>query len=121
MAIANAQLVGYLGQDPELRYLDTGTAICTFTMAVNVNEKVDGRWQNVPNWYQIVATGRLAETFDQYVSKGEKLAVAGNLSINKYHDKEGNEKTNVRLYVRDFEFFNPKDIQEAEDDGDVPF
>ena len=73
-------IAGYLGRDPEMRYTPNGTPVTTFTMASN-RRWVDqqGQQQEETIWFRISTFGRLAETCNQYLSKGRAVLVEGRL------------------------------------------
>src|SRR5919199_4783785 len=74
------QLIGHLGQDPEVKYTATGTARTTFSLATSQRWKdADGRVQEAIEWTRCVAWGALAEVCAQYVTKGSHVYVAGRL------------------------------------------
>ncbi|HID89454.1 MAG TPA: single-stranded DNA-binding protein [Anaerolineae bacterium] len=73
-------IAGHLGRDPEMRYTPNGTPVTTFTMASN-RRWVDqqGQQQEETIWFRISTFGRLAETCNQYLSKGRAVLVEGRL------------------------------------------
>ncbi|MCF7800698.1 MAG: single-stranded DNA-binding protein [Candidatus Marinimicrobia bacterium] len=88
-------LVGRLGQDPEVRYAPSGTAVANFTMATNeVRRDRDGNNQESTDWHKIVAFGKTAEFLEQYIKKGDMIYVEGKLQTRSWEDKDG-----VKRYV----------------------
>ena len=86
-------LVGNLGRDPEVRHLESGATVATFTMATNENYRdKSGEWQTVTQWHNIVAWRYLAEMAERSLKKGSLVYVEGKLTNRKYQDKDGNDK-----------------------------
>ncbi len=86
-------LVGNLGRDPEVRHLESGATVATFTMATNENYRdKQGEWQTVTQWHNIVAWRYLAEMAERSLKKGSLVYVEGKLTHRKYQDKDGNDK-----------------------------
>ncbi len=86
-------LVGNLGQDPELRYTGSGTAVCNLRLATNESYKdAAGEWVERTEWHSIVAWSRLAEICNEYLKKGSQVYFEGSLQTRSYEDKDGNTK-----------------------------
>ena len=87
------QLIGNVGQSPELKTFETGTKKASFSLATNetfINAKGE-KVENV-NWHNIVVWGKLSEVISKHVSKGQELAIEGKLNNRSYEDKDGNKK-----------------------------
>lgn len=87
-------LVGNLGRDPEIRSLETGTKLASFSIATNENylDKNTGNWNTITEWHNIKAWRRLAESIETRLKKGTLVYVEGKLTHRKYTDKDGVEK-----------------------------
>ena len=85
-------LVGNLGRDPEVRYAQSGTAICTLRLAVTERRKDGDGWKDHTEWMDVVTFGKTAENAGQYLQKGRQVYVEGRLQTRQYKDKEGVEK-----------------------------
>jgi single-strand DNA-binding protein len=72
-------LVGNLGSDPELRYVQSGEAVTNFSLAVNRVWNKDGEKQSETTWFRISVWGKQAEATNQYLSKGRQVLVEGRL------------------------------------------
>ena len=91
--INKVTLVGNLGKDPEVRHLESGATVATFTMATNENYKDKaGEWQTVTQWHNVVAWRYLAEMAERSLKKGGLVYVEGKLTTRKYQDKDGNDR-----------------------------
>lgn len=86
-------LIGNLGRDPEIRHLEGGSAVATFTVATNESYRDKaGEWQTVTEWHNIIAWRNLAERVEKQLSKGKLVYIEGKLTHRKYQDKDGNDK-----------------------------
>lgn len=95
-------LVGNLGQDPELRYTGTGTAVCNLRLATNESYKdASGEWIERTEWHSIVAWGRLGEICNEYLHKGSQVYFEGSLQTRSYEDRDGNTKYVTEIKARE--------------------
>lgn len=83
-------LVGNLGKDPEVRYLDNGVAVANFSLATTENYKnKEGERVSQTEWHNIVLWRGLAEVAEKYLKKGASIYVEGKIKTRKWEDKEG--------------------------------
>ncbi len=96
------QLIGNLGQDPELKKTESGKSVTRFTMATTETYK-NGEGQKVEDttWHNIVAWNGLAEIASRYLKKGREVAVEGRLTHRPYEDKEGNQRYFTEVVLSD--------------------
>lgn len=86
-------LVGNLGNDPETRYSQSGSAITTISVATSESWKdKNGEQQERTEWHRVKFFGRLAEIAGEYLKKGRQVYIEGSLRTEKYTDKNGVEK-----------------------------
>ena len=87
-------LIGNLGRDPEVRYMPSGSAMCTVAIATSRNwkNKDSGERQEETEWHRVVFFDRLAEIVGEYLKKGKSIYVEGRLKTRKWTDKDGVEK-----------------------------
>ena len=99
-AIKNkVQLIGNLGQDPEIVTLDNGSKLAKFSIATNESYKnKEGEKVTETQWHNVVAWGKTAEIVENYLAKGKEVAVEGKLMHRSYETKEGEKRyvTEVR-------------------------
>jgi len=88
-------LVGNLVRDPEIRYINSGAAVCKFTLAVNRRSKQ----QEETDFIDCVTWDKLAETCNTYLKKGMSVLVDGRLSIRSYETKEGEKRKAAEVVV----------------------
>ena len=82
-------LVGNLGNDPEVRYSQSGSAITTISVATSESWKdKDGNMQERTEWHRVKFFGRLAEIAGEYLKKGRQVYIEGSLRTEKYQDKQ---------------------------------
>jgi single-strand DNA-binding protein len=87
------QLIGNLGNDPEIITLDSGKKLAKFSIATNDTYKNQkGERVTDTQWHNVVAWGKTADIIESYVTKGKEVAVEGKLAHRSYEDKEGNKK-----------------------------
>jgi single-strand DNA-binding protein len=95
------QLIGNLGQDPEVKALENGKKIAKFTLATNEEYKnSEGQKISETTWHNIIAWNGLAENVGKYLKKGKQVAIEGRLAYRSYEDKKGVTK-NVTEIIMD--------------------
>lgn len=87
-------LIGNLGKDPEVRRLENGTMVATFSIATSevYTDKATGVKKEITDWHDIVVWRGLAEVAEKYVKKGYKVYIEGKLKKRSWQDKEGNTR-----------------------------
>ncbi|WP_452230766.1 single-stranded DNA-binding protein [Lacinutrix sp. MEBiC02404] len=84
------QLIGNLGNDPEIINLETGKMLARFSIATNESYKnAKGEKVTDTQWHNVVAWGKTAEIVEKYVTKGKEIAIEGKLTTRSWDDKEG--------------------------------
>jgi single-strand DNA-binding protein len=102
-------IVGYLGRDPELRYIPDGTPVCDFSVATTERRKdKSGEPQEVTTWFRVTAWRRLAELASQYLSKGRQVYVEGRLTQKEYQDRDGNTRFTLEVNASDIHFIGSR-------------
>jgi single-strand DNA-binding protein len=87
------QLIGHLGNDPEITNLDSGKKLAKLKLATNETYKNDsGEKITDTQWHNVVAWGKTAEIIEKYVTKGKEIAIEGKLTHRSYEDKNGEKK-----------------------------
>ena len=87
------QLIGRVGQDPEVKSLEDGKKVATVSIATNdVYYKDNGDKVEQTEWHRVTAWGKTAEIIEKYVVKGKEIAIEGIISHRSYEDKEANKK-----------------------------
>lgn len=97
-------IVGRLGQDPEIKYFESGSIKTRFSVAVDRGTKDN----KVTDWFNIEAWGRLGEFAGEWLKKGSSVAVVGTLEINRWTDQAGNLKETPLIRATDIRFVGSK-------------
>ena len=96
------QLIGRVGQDPEVKNLEGGKKVTTITIATNdVYYKDNGDKVEQTEWHRVSAWGKLAEIIEKYVDKGKEIAVEGKLTHRSYDDKDGSKRYITEVVAND--------------------
>ncbi len=96
------QLIGNLGQNPEIKTLDGGKKLAKFSIATNESYRnASGEKVTETQWHNLVAWGRLAEIIEKYITKGSEVAVEGKLTYRTYSDKDGVKKYFTEIQVNE--------------------
>ena len=91
-------LIGNLGKDPEIRYLEGGVAVVNFSLATTeVYKDKNGKKVESTDWHKIVAWRGLAEVAHKYFKKGMQVYVEGKLRTKSWTDKEGNKQFSTEI------------------------
>lgn len=100
-------LAGNLVGDPEVKFLESGTSVCKFTLAINSKYKKGEEWKEEVSFFDIVAFGKLGELIAENVGKGQSVLIEGRLKQERW-EKEGAKKSAVRVYADSVQFLSPK-------------
>lgn len=91
-------LIGNLGKDPEVRYLDNGVAVANFSLATTENYKnKEGVRVSQTEWHNIVLWRGLAEVAEKWLKKGSSVYVEGKIRTRKWEDKDGNTRYSTEI------------------------
>ncbi|MBX3062922.1 MAG: single-stranded DNA-binding protein [Anaerolineae bacterium] len=109
MTFQQVTIVGNVGRDPEMNYTPQGIAVTKFTVAVN---KVTGKGETrkeKTTWFRVSVWRDRAEVAAQYIKKGMKILVIGEVDVNAYTDKNGQPQATLELTANDFKFLDSRD------------
>ncbi|MBX9807056.1 MAG: single-stranded DNA-binding protein [Flavobacteriaceae bacterium] len=96
------QLIGNVGNDPEIKNLDGGKKVANLTIATNDSYKNDkGEKVEQTEWHKVVAWGKTAEIIEKYVTKGLQIAIEGKLTHRSYDDKNGEKRYITEVLAND--------------------
>ncbi len=96
------QLIGNLGNAPEVRTLDGGKKMARFSIATNETYRnAKGEKITETQWHNIIAWGKVAEIAEKYLTKGKEIVVEGKLVNRNYTDKDGNKKYSTEVHVNE--------------------
>jgi len=98
--LATAVIVGRLTRDAELKYTNSGMAICHFSVATSSRVKKADQWVDEPSFWDVDLWGKLGETISQYLTKGKLVAVQGEMRQDRW-EKDGQTRTKVVIKAND--------------------
>lgn len=100
-------IIGNLGTDPEMRYMPSGSAVTSFSVATNRRyTNRDGQTVDETEWFRVNAWGRLAETTNQYLEKGRLVYVEGRLSSRPWQTQDGQLRAGNEIYAQEVKFLS---------------
>lgn len=103
------QLIGHLGDAPEVRTLDNGKKMAKLRIATNETYRnAKGEKITETQWHNLVIFGKQAEIAEKYLTKGKEVAVEGKLTTRTYNDKDGNKKYFTEIQVSEFVMLGAK-------------
>jgi single-strand DNA-binding protein len=106
--------VGRIGKDAETRYTPKGDAVCSFSVAVD-----SGYGENkTTTWARVALFGKRAEALAQYLTKGQQVAVSGEVTLRQYKTKDGTEGSSLEVRAQDITLVGGK--QEAKQEAPKP-
>lgn len=94
-------LVGHLGQEPEVRYMQNGSAVTNITLATSESwrDKQSGEMRENTEWHRVVIFGKLAEIAGEYLHKGSQVYIEGQLRTRKWQDQGGQDRYTTEVVV----------------------
>ncbi len=105
-------LVGNLGQDPELKYTQSGIAVATLSVATNrAWRDKDDNWQDETEWHRVIVWAQAAERCGNSFSKGNKVYVEGRLQTRKWQDQTGNDRYTTEIVSNVLKNLTPKETE----------
>lgn len=129
---ASCTLIGHLGNEPELKTLNSGEQLCSFSLATSRKRKNE----EITTWWRCTMFGKRAAVIAQYLHKGNALMVVGEPVLRPWVDKEGGQRQSLELVLSDFTMLGKQGVddsfappqtkptaapQAAFDDDDIPF
>ncbi len=111
MSVNKVILIGNVGKDPDVRYLDNGVAVATFSLATTERGYTLQNGTQVPDrteWHNIVLWRGLAQTAEKYVHKGDKLYIEGKIRSRSYDDQNGVKRNIVEIFADNMEMLTPR-------------
>lgn len=133
------ECIGRLGQDPEIRYTPGGDAVCNISVACGSSwkDKQNGNKQERTTWINYVAFGKLAEIMGEYLTKGSKVYLSGELRVRKWQGQDGKDNYTTEIVASQMQMLDSRqDGQQSRqqapqkerqcdtdsiDDTDIPF
>ena len=111
-------LIGNLGKDPEVRYLDNGVAVANFSLATTESYKnKEGERVSQTEWHNIVLWRGLAEIAEKFLKKGSAIYIEGKIRTRKWEDKEGNTRYNTEILADNMTMLGKRDDNTTQSSG----
>jgi single-strand DNA-binding protein len=95
--INHVVLVGRLVRDAQLKYTNSGLAICEFSIAINNRRKQGEEWVDEPNFFDVTLFGRQGEAIQRYLTQGKQVGVDGQLRQDRWQTPEGQNRSKVQV------------------------
>lgn len=103
-------LLGNLGRDPEIRNLESGAKVATFSLATNRTYKgQDGKRVDETEWHNVVLWGNLADLAEKFLTKGRQVYIEGRIKTRQWEDKEGQKRYTTEIVGENMTFVGSRD------------
>ena len=104
MSLNKAMMIGNVGQDPEIRTFQDGGKVANFSLATSETwkDKATGEKKERTEWHRVVVFGPMADVVEQWVTKGSKLYVEGEMRTRKWQDQSGQDRYTTEVVVQGF-------------------
>ena len=109
--VNKAIIVGNLGQDPDVRYAPSGSAITNISVATTESwkDKNTGEKQDRTEWHRVVFFNRLAEIAGEYLRKGSQVYIEGKIQTRKWQDKDGNDRYTTEIVANEMQMLGSRE------------
>tara|TARA_B100000073_G_scaffold274570_1_gene234539 strand:- start:1947 stop:2369 length:423 start_codon:yes stop_codon:yes gene_type:complete len=109
-SVNKALIIGNLGQDPEIKYTQSGSPVANLSVATSERwkDKNTGEQKEQTEWHRVVVFGRLAEIAEQYLKKGSKIFIEGKIQTRDWEDADGNKKYTTEVVAREMTMLDSK-------------
>tara|TARA_B100000676_G_C18025655_1_gene815426 strand:+ start:941 stop:1378 length:438 start_codon:yes stop_codon:yes gene_type:complete len=115
-------LVGNLGKDPEVKYLENGTAVANFTVATSESYKdKEGKRIDQTEWHNVVVWRKLAEIAETYLKKGSQIYLEGKLRTRSWEDQQGNKRYATEVVADTFTMLGKKEESQSSQNAQNSF
>lgn len=124
MSLNKAMLIGHVGNDPDVHYIDSGMCTARFNLATSVPGYSLPNGTQVPErteWHRIQLWGRLAEIAERYVKKGDKLYIEGQIRTRSYTDRQKITRYVTEIWGENMEMLTPRQQQTQAGSPSNPF
>lgn len=103
-------LIGNLGNDPELRSTQSGSAVANITLATSESwrDKETQETKERVEWHRVIFFGRLAEVVNEYLRKGSQVYVEGRIQTRKWQDKDGNDRYTTEIVANEMQMLGSR-------------
>lgn len=121
-SLNRAELIGFLGQDPETRFMPNGNQVTTISVATSKRwkDKTSGDQREHTEWHRCVAYDKLAEIIGKYLAKGSYVRVSGELRTRKWQDKTGADRYSTEIVLSDMLMLDRRSDGDSDKSADKP-
>jgi len=112
MSVNKVILLGYVGKDPEVRYVDNNVAVANFTLATTERGYTTRDGKTIPDrteWHNIMLWGGLAEVAEKYINKGQQVYIEGKIQTRSWADKEGITHYTTEVVTSDLQMLGKRE------------
>lgn len=115
-------LVGHLGKDPEIRYMQNGDAVANLSLATTESwkDKASGQKQEKTEWHRVSMFGRVAEVAGEYLKKGSLIYIEGKLQTRKWQNKEGVDQYTTEIVANEMKMLGGKNEPSVQEKAPEP-
>ena len=110
-------IIGRLTMAPELKYVQSGTALCRISIANNRTYTQDGEKTTQASFFNVIVWGKLGEVISEHCHKGERIGIEGRLQQRSWEDDAGKKRSTVEIVMEGFQFLTDKKDKEVSDGG----
>lgn len=97
-------IIGNLGKDPEVRYTQSGTAVCNLRIGATERRKEGDNWQDHTEWFTVISFGKQAENAGRFLKKGRQVFIEGRLQTRTWQDKENQTRYTTEVVANQILF-----------------
>ncbi|HCC70604.1 MAG TPA: single-stranded DNA-binding protein [Bacteroidales bacterium] len=120
MSVNKVILVGNVGKDPDVRYIDTNVPVARFPFATSETYRSrDGEKITTTEWHNVVLWRGLAEVAEKFVKKGSQLFIEGKIRTRSYDDRDGNKKYITEIIADNMQMLGRRSDSQASDNEDI--
>jgi single-strand DNA-binding protein len=121
-SLNKAMIIGNLGQDPEVRYMNNGNAVATISVATSEKwkDKQTGEQKEKTEWHRILFFGKLGEVAGEYLRKGSKVYIEGKIQTRKWQDKDGSDRYSTEIIANELKMLSPKNNDDGRKENKKP-
>lgn len=112
--------IGRCTADPQLKYTQNGSAVCSFSLAVNYSYTSNGEKKEQVSYFNYVAWGKTGEVIAQYCKKGHRIAVEGRLQQRSWEAQDGTKRHVIEIVVEHVQFLESRNAQGNHEDSPPP-
>jgi single-strand DNA-binding protein len=119
MSVNKVILVGNVGADPEVKYLDNGVAVCNIRLATSETYTRNEEKVTQTEWHSVVMWRKLAEIAEKYVKKGSQLYIEGRLRTRTWEDQDGKKRYTTEIFADNFQMLGRRAENETTPSGET--